>query len=428
MAQAYRILVVDDSPLITRILQDQLSQAGYQVRTATDGLQALITAAEWKPDGVILDIMMPGIDGFECCRRLRREPGTQHTPIILLTAQASLAEKVQGFEAGADDYMTKPFAPEELRMRLSVLLKRSIVAPALAAEAQVRGAEIFAFYHLRGGVGTTSLAVNLAVSLAQLWGDPVVLLDLALTSGHAALMLDVPAKNTWGDLARVPENELDKDVVEGHLTGHVSGVRVLPAPLTPEDGELVTGKLVSTVLGYLRERYNYIVADTGADFREATLTMLDNANYLYLPVVADLASLRSASVALNVFSSLGYDKDKVRLLLSPVGQNKRSLTRDEMETAIKQPLYGVVPHDPEVFTYAINRGVPVVMGTQQSPVLTMFEDMAWELSRQDQREATPTRQTEMYQRVSKRKGPGPTVVKKEERRGGLFAGLRSRTK
>ena len=91
-----------------------------------------------------------------------------------------------------------------------------------------------------------------------------------------------------------------------------------------EDGELVTGKLVSTVLGYLRERYSYIVADAGADFREATLTMLDNSSTIFLPVSADLAALRSTSVALTVFNSLGYDKEKVRLILSPVVQKRAS--------------------------------------------------------------------------------------------------------
>jgi pilus assembly protein CpaE len=423
MAQAYRVLVVDDSPLITRILQDQLSAAGYVVRSATDGLQALVTAHEWKPDAVILDIMMPGIDGFECCRRLRREPGTAQTPIILLTAQATLAEKVQGFEAGADDYMTKPFAPEELRMRLSVLLKRAVVAP--QAEAS-RGATIFSVYHLRGGVGATSLAVNLAVTLSQMWGEPVPLLDLALASGHVALMLDLQAKNTWGDLARMAEGELDKDVVEGHLSNHSSGVRVLPAPLTPEDGELVNGKLVSTVIGYLSERYPYIVADTGPDFREATLTMLDNSSYLYLPISGDMASVRSTSVCLNVFGSLGYDKGKIRLVLSPIVQ-KNALSQPDIEQAVKRSINQTLPYDPEGFTAAINRGVPLVIGQPASPAAQAFEDLAWEMSRPEHRDYTPTRPSEMYLRVSRRKGQGPGVEKREER-GGFLKSLRSRTR
>jgi pilus assembly protein CpaE len=399
-----------------------LGAVGYQVRTATDGLQALVTAHEWRPDAIILDIMMPGIDGFECCRRLRREPGTAHTPIILLTAQATLAEKVQGFEAGADDYMTKPFAPEELKMRLSVLLKRAVVTPSTEPSRQ---AEIFSVYHLRGGVGATSLAVNLAVALAQMWGEPVILLDLALTSGHVALMLDLPVRNTWGDLARVPESELDKDVVEGHLSQHSSGVRVLPAPLTPEDGELVNGKLVSTVVGWLRERYPYIVADAGNDFREATLTMLDNSNYLYMPISADLAAVRSTSVGLTIFQSLGYDKEKIRLMLSPIVQ-KRALTQEEIEAAIKLSMYGTVPYDGELFTYAINRGVPLVMSSPQSAAAQAFEDMAWELSKPEHRDYTPTRPTEMYLRVSKRKSQGPGTGKDEKV--GFLKRLGSRTR
>jgi two-component system response regulator MprA len=118
-----RILVVDDEPGVQASLERLLRQAGYQVETASDGRRALTAVGESAPDALVLDVVMPGLDGLEVTRRLR-DMGDQ-TPVLLLTARDEVSDRVTGLDAGADDYLTKPFAVEELLARLRALLRRS---------------------------------------------------------------------------------------------------------------------------------------------------------------------------------------------------------------------------------------------------------------------------------------------------------------
>jgi two-component system, OmpR family, response regulator MprA len=117
-----RILVVDDDPRIVSLVRRGLAFEGYEVDTAGSGSEGLLRAAESPPDLVVLDVMMPGIDGMEVCRRLRGA-GVQ-VPILMLTARDAVTARVQGLDAGADDYMVKPFALEELLARVRALLRR----------------------------------------------------------------------------------------------------------------------------------------------------------------------------------------------------------------------------------------------------------------------------------------------------------------
>ncbi len=121
MASLPRILVVDDEPHIVELVRYNLLQEGYDVSTAGDGESALAKARTDRPDLVVLDIMLPGLDGVEVCRRLRRESAV---PIIMLTAKGGELERVVGLETGADDYVTKPFSPRELIARVRAVLRR----------------------------------------------------------------------------------------------------------------------------------------------------------------------------------------------------------------------------------------------------------------------------------------------------------------
>ena len=120
-----KILVVDDEAVLVETMVYNLEQAGYRVLTAADGKSALEAARSESPDLIILDIMLPGMDGLEVCRQLRRESTTATTPIVMLTAKSDEIDKVVGLEVGADDYVTKPFGRRELLARVRALLRRS---------------------------------------------------------------------------------------------------------------------------------------------------------------------------------------------------------------------------------------------------------------------------------------------------------------
>jgi two-component system alkaline phosphatase synthesis response regulator PhoP len=119
------ILVVDDEPHIVEIVCDYLKQAGYRVVTAADGQTALTLARHERPDLIVLDLLLPGIDGLDVCRRLRQDLGLADTPIVMLTARVEETDKLIGLELGADDYVTKPFSPRELVARVRAVLRRA---------------------------------------------------------------------------------------------------------------------------------------------------------------------------------------------------------------------------------------------------------------------------------------------------------------
>ena len=123
------ILVVDDEPRIVEIARDYLQQAGFRALTAGDGDRALAIARAERPSLIVLDLMLPGLDGLDVMRALRRDPALTDIPVIMLTARVEEADKLVGLELGADDYLTKPFSPRELVARVRAVLRRTEAKP-----------------------------------------------------------------------------------------------------------------------------------------------------------------------------------------------------------------------------------------------------------------------------------------------------------
>ncbi|HEY5811870.1 MAG TPA: response regulator [Terrimicrobiaceae bacterium] len=118
------VLVVEDEPDVVDLLRYNLTKAGFSVLIASDGLKGLELAREKRPEIIVLDLMLPGMDGYSVCKALKRDPDTEALPIVMLTARGEPTERVQGLEMGADDYVTKPFSPRELVLRIQALLRR----------------------------------------------------------------------------------------------------------------------------------------------------------------------------------------------------------------------------------------------------------------------------------------------------------------
>jgi DNA-binding response OmpR family regulator len=116
-----RVLVVEDDPMLAEVVRRYLDRAGFEVEVRDDGADGLARAMHWQPDMVVLDVLLPGMDGFEVCRRLRQ---STPIPVVMLTARAEEDDRVLGLEIGADDYVTKPFSPRELTARIAAVLRR----------------------------------------------------------------------------------------------------------------------------------------------------------------------------------------------------------------------------------------------------------------------------------------------------------------
>ena len=132
-----RILIIDDDPAISDLVSINLEMAGYDVQQAVDGIKGQALAVQVQPDLIMLDLMLPKVDGFTVCQRLRRDERTADIPVLMLTALGQIQDKIQGFDSGADDYLTKPFDVEEMLARVRALLRRSDRIPQAAKHSEI---------------------------------------------------------------------------------------------------------------------------------------------------------------------------------------------------------------------------------------------------------------------------------------------------
>src|SRR5512143_2806374 len=188
---AEKILIVDDDLDTLRLVGLMLQHQGYRINAASSGIQAISMSQTDKPDLILLDIMMPEMDGYEVARKLRSDPATSHIPIIMFTAKTQVDDKVAGFEAGADDYLTKPTQPRELFAHVKAVLARGKKPAAPVpppAESRNRG-HVTGVLAAKGGLGLSTLALNLGISLQNRSKKDVIIAEFRPGEGTMALDL-----------------------------------------------------------------------------------------------------------------------------------------------------------------------------------------------------------------------------------------------
>ncbi len=201
-----RILVVDDEASIRRILETRLSMIGYDVVTASDGEEALEVFHKQDPDLVVLDVMMPKLDGYGVCQELRKE---SDIPIIMLTALGDVADRITGLELGADDYVVKPFSPKELEARIRSVLRRV----ARASHEGIPSSGVIQVGDIR--IDTNKRQVYKRDERIRLTGMEFSLLELLVSRSGEAFSRSEILQEVWG---YTPERHVDTRVVDVHIS------------------------------------------------------------------------------------------------------------------------------------------------------------------------------------------------------------------
>ena len=399
------VLVIDDEVVFHNQVTRALEGYNFQITTAANGTTGLFLARSIKPDIIISDVMMPDIIGYDVVRALRREPEFAHTPILMLTAQSGLQDKLSAFEAGADDHLTKPFEPAELAARVVVLLRRADAvktAAALAPTTMVReNARMIAVHSLRGGAGSSSLAVNLALGLKNLWQGSTNLIDLTMMAGQVALMLNASLKRTWADIARYNQEELDDDVVNSIISRHESGLDFIAAPTLPTDAEMIKNETLGEALRQIKKRYDYVVADLPHDFHEITLQALDISDLILMVATPDMASVRACAAALDTYKKLGYPIEQIRLVINATFP-RLGLQHEKIAAGLGIPVSVIIPYSPDLFVESINAGKPFISSKPISPISELLEDYAFNISKPAHKKTRPSNPSEAWLRVYKR--------------------------
>lgn len=376
------VLIIDDDHSVLKLLDFAMSKAGFQVILAGDGMSGLEKAQASPPDLAVVDVMMPDLDGYEVCRRLRADPRTANIAIIVLTARAQAVDRETALKAGADEYLVKPVMPEDLIRMAQEVLARPRAAGPVVARPQGRLITVFS---LRGGIGVTSLAVNLAVAFAHLRKKEVALLDLDFLSGHVALMLNLRTQLTLANLLE-PGGKADEPALDRCLVRHSSGVCALAAPPQPMMPAPDSARGVEHIVPLLKRNFPYIVADTASSLDAVTKAALTACDVLIVIVAAEVQALHTTIASLPALKALGHTDENLWLVLN---QNtpQPSLPEQMVSKALQRPVRAQIPYEPAL-PQAIQRGVPLILDKPRSPMAVAIARLAYQIDKYFEKTST----------------------------------------
>jgi pilus assembly protein CpaE len=385
MSDQIRVLIVDDIPETRDHLSKLLGFEGdiEVVGAAASGSEALQQAGALNPDIVLMDINMPDMDGIAATELMAREVPT--AAVIMMSVQGEADYLRRSMLAGAREFLVKPFSSDELTASIRQVFERerdkqsrmAVVAaeatsasrPATASTASGEPGTVVAIFSPKGGVGRTTLAVNLAVAAATELGKRVVLVDGSFQFGDVGVLLNLNPKNkSIADL--VPELEQAGDGVESidtFVINHSAGIRVLLAPPTPEMAELITPAGIRRVVEALRMTHDLVVVDCTAFFNETTLAILDTADTILTMLSLEITSIKNMRLFLEVADQLGYDGGKVRLVLNRA-DSALGIKVTDVEHSIGRKIDESIVSDGRSVVYALNRGVPFFLSNREAQV------------------------------------------------------------
>jgi pilus assembly protein CpaE len=400
-----RVLLIDDEQFYYKLIRKTLKEAEYELEYAQSGNEGLSKIPSFDPELLIVDLKLPGMDGFEILERLRRNPKFSHIPVIVITAKDELSEKLKAFELGADDYLVKPFQPEELVARMGILARRGKAMQIVHdLETQSKStANFFTVHSLRGGLGCSSIVVNLGIAFYKLWGKQTLLVDGVLTAGQVALMLDAKPGATWENLVGMNVENLDDVVVSEMMCSHKSGIRYIASPRYPIAADTFTHEILGLFIERLKRNNEFILVDAPHDFSDLAIQMLSVSTSILLVMAPEMASLRSTMSAIEIYDRLGISIDKVKIILNNNSSNP-AIKQAQLEKVLKRPIDFVLPYEAGEVNRALNFGQPFILNNPDLPICLSLEKMAYMLSDESYKTIPPAVPSPTWKRVTAQLG------------------------
>jgi pilus assembly protein CpaE len=364
-----KILIIDDDLDTLRLVGLMLQRQGYQISAATNGQQGLDKAFEEDPDLILLDVMMPDMDGYEVTRRLRQNPSTMETPILMFTAKTQLDDKVIGFEVGANDYLTKPTHPSELQARVKTLLARaSEKKGGNGSRRDENRGYVIGILGARGGLGVTTLAANLGAGLQTRSKNEVIVAEML--PGQGALALDMGLTTSKGlvDLLAISKlSDITRERVRESLVHHVSGLKLLLASDRPRDMHLINQTAnYETILSRLAGLARFVVLDLGVGLQPfAEKILLQNDETLIILEGVPNTIIHTKAL-MDDIRALGAHKKTINVVLNNRIRSDTQLPSSQVQAKLDHEIISTLTPAPELFVQATRVQTPAVLCQPES--------------------------------------------------------------
>lgn len=361
-----KILIVDDDFDTLHMVGKMLERHGFKIIAANNGEKALQFAQTEQPSLIILDVMMPGMDGYEVTRQLRSLEATAFIPIILFTAKAQVDDKLEGFEAGADDYLTKPTHPAELIARVKSILTRpktGALSPDEVAEfiPEPDNANMIGVIGAKGGLGVTTLALNFAIALHQKTNEYVTMAEFRPGCGGIGLQLGYRNSTAQNELlaAQIPEITVQR--VEDALVTHGSGVQLLLSSFMPIDAQYETNVAqAEQIAKQLRKISATTVVDLGTGLNPIAQKVIPLCDQLVIVVEPVPSTIIQTKALLQNLKNLEVKEEKIFPVLVSRARLEITVPNTRVQHELNTELAGVIMPAPEIAYQAALRHEAII--------------------------------------------------------------------
>ncbi|MFZ5942658.1 MAG: response regulator [Bacillota bacterium] len=374
-----KVLIVDDitetRENINRLLK--LEEDIQVVGEAANGEQAIKKAEQLLPDIILMDINMPIMDGIAATEKISLN--LPNIAVVMISVQGEAEYLKKAMMAGAREYLVKPFSADELvdTIKRTYDLERKRLgklegSKKIFGKAKDSKPQVVTIFGTKGGVGKTTLAVNISAQIAKKTRKKVVLVDLDLQFGDVSVFFNVSPKKSMAELVQ-ERGQLNIELVESYLIPHISGVKILPAPMRPEYSELVTPNNILEILTILRQNYDYVIIDTPPFFQDTNLSALDMSNQVLLVMTMDLPTVKNMKLSLELLDSL-HHKGKTKLILNRASEDL-GINANDVENALDFLIANQIPSDGKLVVTSVNKGIPFVISNASSKVSKAVEQI-----------------------------------------------------
>jgi pilus assembly protein CpaE len=384
-----RVVIVDDiaetRENIRKLLQFEPDVE--VVGVARTGREAIDISKDVKPDVLLMDINMPDMDGIAATEIIRKS--VPFAQIIILSIQNDPNYMRRAMLAGARDFLTKPPTIDELnsairragamaheeRMKVPQVSgpQTAMAGGSYPLGSVLAGGKVITFYSPKGGTGCTTLATNLAVCLNN-EDTSVVIVDANLQFGDVAVFLNEQGKFSILDLAP-RSDELDPEIVNSVTIRHSqSGIKILAAPMKPEQSDMVSSEQFSKVIRYLRNMYSYIIIDTASALQNITASAINNSDLLILLTTQDIPSIKNSRLFLDETDALGFDRRRIIFVMNKFDK-RIGITAEKVSENLKQEISTIIPFEERVIV-SVNRGIPFLLVDKSRPLSRSILAMA----------------------------------------------------
>lgn len=373
---AEKILIIDDDLDTLRLVGLMLEKRGLEISAANNGPQAIELAERDQPDLILLDIMMPEMDGYEVARRLRTDPSTEKIPIIMFTAKTQIDEKVMGFEAGADDYLTKPIEPRELFAHVKAVLARSKkerdeVPPS------IEPGKTIGVIAAKGGLGVTTVALNLGIAINKELNKEVIISDFRPGQGTITLDLGYPSSEGLTRLIQQKPKAITISELEKELVTYEKGLRLLLSSHQPHDARYLNSEAqfdkIARHLPYLTQ---YAILDLGPSLPPVSETVLQSCDEVIIILEPIAQTITQSKALISDCVSIGIPEHRI----SPVLVNRvrigTSLSWSQVQDQLERNLTAIFTPIPELTYLAKVHNKPIILQQPESLTKQQFVKLA----------------------------------------------------